>query len=289
MTSSTTDFECRKCVKGVKTEGTGTFAKARLCFCKENCSKCNNVGYLFKKDDKGYSYSEPCICQRLKQRIRLFNEATIPAIYHKKTLDNFDHTNIENGINYIRKLYSLQKSFSPKDKGIGFTGNVGSGKTHLMAGLFHFFTLSLGIPSIFIEFTHLLAEIKKGYGQGRNQDELIAPIAEIPILGIDELGKGRGSDWELTIIDEIISKRYNQNLSTFFTTNYFVQEPDKQCQDYDDVAKNKATKETLNDRLGDRIMSRLTEMCQFYELLSDDYRQKAASKIVQIQSKQPEK
>ena len=29
------------------------------------------------------------------------------------------------------------------------------------------------------------------------------------MLAIDELGKGRMTDWELTIIDEVISRRYN--------------------------------------------------------------------------------
>ena len=49
------------------------------------------------------------------------------------------------------------------------------------------------------------------------------PLFTIPVLFLDELGKGRGTpnDFELRTIDEIVNRRYdNPDLTTFFASNY---------------------------------------------------------------------
>ena len=45
-------------------------------------------------------------------------------------------------------------------------------------------------------------------------------MARIPVLILDELGKGKNSEWEMNIIDKIIHQRYNAKKKTIFTTNY---------------------------------------------------------------------
>jgi DNA replication protein DnaC len=91
----------------------------------------------------------------------------------------------------------------------------------------------------------------------------------VTVLAIDELGKGRGSAFELETLDELIARRYNSNKVTLFATNYSLKPPEeKQQRGYVDTAASlEAGKESklLSERVGDRIYSRLCDMCDFVE------------------------
>jgi DNA replication protein DnaC len=92
------------------------------------------------------------------------------------------------------------------------------------------------------------------------------------VLAIDELGKERGTPWEQSMLDELISRRFNSGLSTLFATNYFVEPraaPRDQGQRRDPrsvESRQEAEAITLSQRVGDRIYSRLSEMCTFAKL-----------------------
>ena len=88
-------------------------------------------------------------------------------------------------------------------------GPVGRGKTHLMVGLLRELVFRHGVEVRFIEFSRLLSILREGYSSGRSDAGVLSELAAVPVLAIDELGKGRLTDWELAIIDEVISRRYN--------------------------------------------------------------------------------
>ena len=96
------------------------------------------------------------------------------------------------------------------------------------------------------------------------------PLVTLPVLVIDELGKGRGSEWELGVLDELISKRYNAHRTTLFTTNYGLESSAKSTE---------ASKgfESLQERVGSRIYSRLIEMCKPIRISGRDYRKVISS------------
>ena len=56
---------------------------------------------------------------------------------------------------------------------------------------------------------------------------IIGPLSEVDVLAIDELGKGRGSPFELDTMDELIARRYNAGRTTLFATNYSLDPGDK--------------------------------------------------------------
>ena len=269
--------ECPRCgPNGYITKANGDCATAAICRCRRDCPTCGGVGYVFETNDGGYSSSVPCHCTELSERVRLYKRTTLPARYHAKTLEEFEANGSKRMSRLKVKLYKYQKEFLPGELGLLLEGGVGTGKTHLLAALFRHFTLEKGFPCRFVEFSHLLAELKEGYDSGKSERELISPLVRVPVLGIDELGKGRGTEWELTIIDEIISKRYNSSLSTFFTTNYSLDEPSAVAQDpYSRTYRDRAVRETLCDRVGERILSRLYEMCTFVNLPAQDYRKRS--------------
>jgi len=94
----------------------------------------------------------------------------------------------------------------------------------------------------------------------------------VPVLAIDELGKERGTEWERSMLDELISRRFNSGLATIFATNYFLEarapaeEPGRVVRTRSPEFQRDAEAMTLAQRVGDRIYSRLNEMCSFVKL-----------------------
>ena len=124
-------------------------------------------------------------------------------------------------------------------------------------------TLKKGIKCLFKDFFLLLSELRQAYSEGRSENEVLAPLVETEVLLIDELGKGKSNEWELGILDQLISKRYNSSRKTLITTNYVA-------RDY--LKRNSLINEILENRVGERIASRLHEMCEFCLIEGDDYR-----------------
>jgi DNA replication protein DnaC len=276
---------CQQCDRRrYRIERKGDRAHALTCNgCFETCPVCHGEEFSRVTDDRGYSFVTRCkLCGTLNQRIEAFNEARIPARYYQLTsaIEHFQ-TNSTSGkplgnLQQVKlRLHRWVTGFSPGEKGFLLCGAVGTGKTHLLAAIVRHLTLEKGMGSRFIEFTHLLSQIREQFDQGRGESQILGPLSEVPVLAIDELGKGRNNAWQLSIIDEIISKRYNRELTTLFTTNYPVEDAgssrlDPNSENY----RQQATQETLRERIGERIFSRLYEMSTFIELDAPDFRKR---------------
>ena len=91
--------------------------------------------------------------------------------------------------------------------------------------------------------------------------EVLAPVYEVEVLVLDELGASKTTDWVRDTMMQIIGTRYNNRRLTVFTTNY------------SDERRNPAD-ETLEDRIGVRLRSRLFEMCKTVMIEGDDYRRR---------------
>lgn len=261
-------------------EPAGDESVARRCAsCFDECPACEGEGFEYYEDDKGYEYVKPCsVCGSLDARISAFNGAHIPRKYaNSSRFEDFRRLDdrgrpIGNLKEVHLRLYNFATAFTPGDQGFLLWGDVGTGKTHLLATVARYLTIDKGISTRFIEFSHLLSALRQQFDMGRGEGAVLGPLTSVPVLAIDELGKGRNNDWQLSIIDELISKRYNSGLTTLFTTNYPI-EAAKMGADADRAEmRRKATLETLRERVGERIYSRLHEMSDFIEIDSPDFR-----------------
>ena len=132
--------------------------------------------------------------------------------------------------------------------------------------------LERGIASRYVEFLLLLSDIRAGFNANRSHMEILRPLLSVPVLAIDELGKERGTEWERSMLDELISRRFNSGLTTLFATNYFLEErhvpeaPGRLVRTRSAEFQREAESMTLSQRVGDRIYSRLNEMCTFVKL-----------------------
>jgi DNA replication protein DnaC len=273
--AASTEAVCASCMsRRVVTEEGEEFARALRCpRCASVCSTCGGEGYLFEQDAEGELVSRRCGCASWDTRARLFNAATVPRRYAAVDLE----TGTEDVTDSVRQAriacYKMTSGFQPGDRGIGLSGPVGTGKTHLMAGVVRVLTLENAVACRFVEFTHLLSEIRLGYERGHGETEIIDGLVDVPVLVIDELGKGLSTEWQISILDALISRRYNKRVTTLVTTNFPF---DVERRPPSSQSKDTFERTSLGDRIGSRMVSRLREMCAFYTLDAPDFRVRKA-------------
>lgn len=204
-----------------------------------------------------------CRCRTEEQQKRLLEAARIPRRYTRCALSNY-HPAPGNGTQLRAFNYSfkLVNEYPAVDRGLLFMGTVGTGKTHLSSAILRGL-MEKGIPGLFYEFGALLKEIQNSYNPVSQVSELkvLAPVYETEVLVLDELGASKTTDWVRDTMMQIIGTRYNDQRLTIFTTNYTD-------------TRHTPAEETLEDRVGVRLRSRLYEMCRTVIVDGKDFRRR---------------
>jgi DNA replication protein DnaC len=218
-----------------------------------------------------YEALAPCVCRLLKARVEAFSQVGVPGVLARASFDNYQpfHEAIDTAKQAATRFALGYKRGAP-NRGFIISGPVGSGKTHLLTATLAHLVLEVGVKARYRESSLLFADIRRGFQEGKSGGEIIGPLSEVDVLAIDELGRGRGSPFEMETLDELIARRYNAGRTTLFATNYSL-EPERKApvasrKGYIDEAAQPRDTELLRQRVGDRIYSRLCEMCEFVTL-----------------------
>jgi DNA replication protein DnaC len=160
-------------------------------------------------------------------------------------------------------------------RGLLFVGSVGLGKTHLAVGVLKQLIRERGVKGLFCDYRELLKNIQNSYNPqvATTELELLKPVFGAEVLVLDDLGAQKPNEWVWDTVALILNSRYNDKLTTVITTNYPDQPAGAGFKVDKDGKKSAINEDTLGDRIGDRMRSRLAEMCVRVEMSGEDLRQ----------------
>ncbi len=190
-----------------------------------------------------------CHCRLTEGRGKALERAGIPRCYEGCTLANF-HPAAGNSSQHqaLRYVHKIVEEYPAIERGLLLAGPCGVGKTHLSVAILRAL-IEKGSGGVFYEFGALLRELQASYNPVSETSEMsiLAPVYEAEVLVLDELGAVRPTDWVLDMMRLIIGRRYNEQRLTILTTNYLDR-------------RRAAADETLEERIGVRLRSRLYEI-----------------------------
>ena len=243
------------------------------------CEECGGAGMVLGVNTAGVRVARVCVCQQAARSGHRVAAARIPKRYEHCTLDSYE-TGFRGADASMRQAHLTARRFvesypvETDGKGLLITGNIGVGKTHLAVGLLLALIAEKGVHALFYDYRELLKQIQHSYNAQVNSTELdvLRPVFEAEVLVLDELGAQKPTDWVWDTVALILNTRYNDKRTTIITTNY----PDLPPAGSGLSATQRATREeTLGDRIGERMRSRLAEMCVRVEMTGADFRQSA--------------
>jgi DNA replication protein DnaC len=234
----------------------------------------------------------PCDCTKTDQPDRALARARIPERYRHCDFDNFETDNeIENvardqlqiwnrslaQAKLIVQRFAQEFPFpSGSENGLLLMGSCGAGKTHLAVSALKQIVLR-GHNGLFYDYRELLKEIQDSYNAESQSTEMsvLEPVLKAELLVLDDVGSSKPSFWALETVGHVLNTRYNEKRVTLLTTNYLdADSAGAAAVSSPRVAgmRTPTIDDSLTERVGKRIRSRLYEMCRTVEISAPDYR-----------------
>jgi DNA replication protein DnaC len=240
------------------------------------CTQCQGTTWVVV-DSQGRKLARRCRCFLDNRANILLSQANIPTRYAECSFENFDVMNdsLRDALKIAKKFVT---NFPAQDIGLLFQGPCGVGKTHLAVAILNQLIREKNAPAYFCDFRELIRNLQNSYSSdsAMTESDVIGPIFEKKVLVLDELGAKRTSPWVEETIFYIINHRYNNRKLTIFTSNFLdkgEEEEDTRDPYYKkDGLTGKFKDESLVDRIGERLRSRIYEMCKIVHIGGKDYR-----------------
>jgi DNA replication protein DnaC len=240
-------------------------------------------------------WAVPCDCVAGDKTERALQRARVPERYRHCDFDNYETDNeVENVTReqlavFNRSLTQAKvlvqrfaTEFSPvremqSEHGLLLMGPCGVGKTHLVVSALKTIVLR-GHSGLFYDYRELLKAIQDSYNPENQVTEMsvLEPVLRAEILVLDDVGSSKPSLWALETVGHILNTRYNEKRVTLLTTNFLdsdaaIANPPSPSPRVAGM-RTAAVEDSLTERVGKRIRSRLYEMCRTLEIYAPDYR-----------------
>jgi DNA replication protein DnaC len=219
---------------------------------------CDGSGWILGPED----VARPCECRegRLKRgRVRGVASA-IPPRYRGVSFDRPPVSDMARNaetkgvVRKVRTFIDNLDSNLGAGQGLWLSGDTGTGKTTL-AMLVSKEALEKGHSVAIYSLPKLLARIRRTYDAepgGDSYGVFFERLTSVDLLHIDDFGAEKRSDWVLEQLYALVNERYEDKRSVMLTTNLPV--------------------DKLEEQIGGRTVSRLTETCEQVLLFGVDRR-----------------
>ena len=236
-------------------------------------------------------FAVPCDCTTDDRVDRILARARVPERYRHCDFESFEADNEPEGASR-EQLTAWNRSLTQaklvvqkfagefplgSEHGLLLMGPCGVGKTHLAVAALKEIVLR-GHSGLFYDYRERLKQIQDSYNPENQATEMsvLEPVLETEVLVLDDVGSSKPSLWALETVGHILNTRYNEKRVTLLTTNYLDTDADANAAPASApriIGMRAATiEDSLTERVGKRIRSRLYEMCRTVEISAPDYR-----------------
>jgi DNA replication protein DnaC len=219
---------------------------------------CDGSGWILGPED----VARPCECReaRLKRGKVRGVASVIPPRYRGVSFDRPPVSDMVRDLETKAAVARVRDYIGNLDerldegRGLWLFGDTGTGKTTL-AMLISKAALENGRSVAIYSLPKLLARIRRTYDSEPGGDSYLSffeRLTSVDLLHIDDLGAEKRSDWVLEQLYALINERYESERSILITTNLPHDE--------------------LEEQIGARTVSRLTQVCEEVPLFGADRR-----------------
>ena len=156
----------------------------------------------------------------IKNRLKLIN---LPSSLRKASLAQVDMDDLGR-LPVFEKLLAFVKQYPAIRKGLYLYGDFGVGKSFMVAALAHDLSEKRGVSSTLLHYPSFVIDVKNAIGDG-NVKTLVDEIKLSEVLILDDIGAEQSTAWVRDeILQVILQYRMQENLPTFFTSNFDFEE-----------------------------------------------------------------
>jgi len=219
---------------------------------------CDGSGWILGPED----VARPCQCraERMNRGRSRGISSVIPPRYRGVSFDRPPVSDMARdlqtkiAVNQVRAFVDDLDVRLREGRGLWLFGDTGTGKTTL-AMLISKAALEAGKTVAIYSLPKLLARIRRTYDSEPGGDSYLSffeRLTSVDLLHIDDLGAEKRSDWVLEQLYALVNERYEAQRSILITTN--LPHPE------------------LEEQIGSRTVSRLTQICDEVEVRGEDRR-----------------
>ena len=156
----------------------------------------------------------------IKNRLKLIN---LPASLKQASLAQVDLDDLSR-LPVFEKLLAFVEKYPAIRKGLYLYRDFGVGKSFMVAALAHDLSEKRGVSSTLLHYPSFVIDVKNAIGDG-NVKTLVDEIKLSEGLILDDIGAEQSTPWVRDeILQVILQYRMQENLPTFFTSNFNFEE-----------------------------------------------------------------
>ena len=219
-----------------------------------------NEGYA----DVAYKETKELIAAKKTQAISdRINVVSLPRSYKNISFDDINLDDVKRLDVFKRVADFVEQSPNPEQKGLYLYGDMGIGKSYLMAAMAHELSEQRGAATTLLHFPSFTIDVKNALNTGTVKEEIDA-VKTADILILDDIGAEQSTSWiRDEVLQVILQYRMLEELPTFFTSNYSFKDLEAK------LANIKGSDETWQAK---RVMERIRYLAKEIHLEGENRR-----------------